>query len=119
VVWHHALPLMNSFNKTEAAVFSCRLCFLRAFPFISSIKLSFKLHLLGNIVSLLFFFLFWLKWQTTDVPFQFFLNRLKQKNLRDNICVKGPTGHTLKMTANIQIGRPKTYVVITSQKDIF
>ena len=26
---------MNSFNKTEAAVFSCRLCFLRAFPFIS------------------------------------------------------------------------------------
>ena len=37
VVWHHSLPLMNSFNKTEAAVFSCRLCFLRAFPFISSI----------------------------------------------------------------------------------
>jgi len=31
----HSLPLMNSFNKTEAAVFSCRLCFLRAFPFIS------------------------------------------------------------------------------------
>ena len=29
------LLLMNSFNKTEAAVFSCRLCFLRAFPFIS------------------------------------------------------------------------------------
>ena len=22
VVWHHLLPLMNSFNKTEAAVFS-------------------------------------------------------------------------------------------------
>jgi len=37
VVWHHSLPLMNSFNKTEAAVFSCRLCFLRAFPFISFI----------------------------------------------------------------------------------
>jgi len=35
VVWHHSLLLMNSFNKTEAAVFSCRLCFLRAFPFIS------------------------------------------------------------------------------------
>jgi len=31
----HSLPLMNSFNKTEAAVFSCRLCFLRASPFIS------------------------------------------------------------------------------------
>ena len=26
---------INGFNKTEAAVFSCRLCFLRAFPFIS------------------------------------------------------------------------------------
>ena len=37
MVWHHSLPLMNSFNKTEAAVFSCRLCFLRAFPFISSV----------------------------------------------------------------------------------
>jgi len=34
VVWHHSKLLMNSFNKTEAAVFSCRLCFLRAFPFI-------------------------------------------------------------------------------------
>jgi len=29
---------MNSFNKTEAAVFSCRLCFLRAFPFISLVS---------------------------------------------------------------------------------
>jgi len=29
------ITTMNSFNKTEAAVFSCRLCFLRAFPFIS------------------------------------------------------------------------------------
>ena len=29
VVWHHSLLSMNSFNKTEAAVFSCRLCFLR------------------------------------------------------------------------------------------
>jgi len=37
VVWNHSLPLMNSFNKTEAAVFSCRLCFLRAFPIISFI----------------------------------------------------------------------------------
>ena len=35
VVCHHSLLLMNGFNKTEAAVFSCRLCFLRAFPFIS------------------------------------------------------------------------------------
>jgi len=40
VVWHHSLPLMNSFTKTKAAVFSCRLCFLRAFPFISLILLT-------------------------------------------------------------------------------
>jgi len=30
VVSHLSLPLMNSFNKTEAAVFSFRPCFLRA-----------------------------------------------------------------------------------------
>ena len=35
---------MNSFNKTEAAVFSCRLCFLRAFPFISLNKYKCKDH---------------------------------------------------------------------------
>ena len=35
MVWHRSLPLMNSFNKTKAAVFSYMLCFLRAFPFIS------------------------------------------------------------------------------------
>jgi len=40
VVWHHSLLLMNSFNKTEAAVFSCRLCFRRAFSFISLILLT-------------------------------------------------------------------------------
>jgi len=34
VVWHHSLLLMNGFNKTEVAVFSDRICFLRAFPFI-------------------------------------------------------------------------------------
>jgi len=37
VVWHHSLLLINSFNKTEAAVFSCRLCFQRVFLFISFI----------------------------------------------------------------------------------
>ena len=37
MVWHHSLLLMNSFNKTETAVFSCRLCYLGAFPFISLI----------------------------------------------------------------------------------
>ena len=35
VVWHPLLTLMNNFNKSEAAFFSCRLCFLRGFPFIS------------------------------------------------------------------------------------
>ena len=33
VVWHLSLPLMNSFNKTEAAVVLCRLCFQGAFLF--------------------------------------------------------------------------------------
>jgi len=32
--------MMNSFNKTEAAVFSCRLCFRGAFPFISLLCLE-------------------------------------------------------------------------------
>jgi len=44
VVLHHSLLLMNSFNKTEAAIFSCRLCFLRAFPFISLIGTVTDLH---------------------------------------------------------------------------
>ena len=35
VVWHHSLLLMNGLNKSEAAVFSCRLSFMRAFSFIS------------------------------------------------------------------------------------
>jgi len=35
VVLHPSFLLMNSFNITEAAIFSCRLCFPRAFPFIS------------------------------------------------------------------------------------
>jgi len=30
-----ALPQMDSFNKTEAAFFSCRLCFLRVFSYIN------------------------------------------------------------------------------------
>jgi len=39
-MWHHSLLPMNSFNKTEAAVFSCRLCSMRAFPFISLLLLT-------------------------------------------------------------------------------
>jgi len=38
MMWHHSLLLMNSFNKTEAAVFSYRLCFLRVFHFISLVE---------------------------------------------------------------------------------
>ena len=44
VVWHHSLLLMNSFNKTDAAVFSCRLYFLRAIPFISLICINMMHH---------------------------------------------------------------------------
>ena len=33
VVWHHSLLLMNSFNINRGCFFSCRLCFLMAFPF--------------------------------------------------------------------------------------
>ena len=33
MLWHLSLPLMSSFIKTAAAIFHCRLCFLRAFPF--------------------------------------------------------------------------------------
>ena len=36
VVWHHSLLLMNGFNKTEAAVFSCRLCFFHFHRFDNS-----------------------------------------------------------------------------------
>jgi len=36
---------MNSFNKTEAAFFSCRLWFMRDFPFISLIH-EFKIIIL-------------------------------------------------------------------------
>jgi len=46
VVWHQSLPLMYSFDKTEAAFFSCRLCFLRAFPFISLMQLQYDRYTL-------------------------------------------------------------------------
>jgi len=50
LVWHHSLLLMNSFNKTEAAVFSCRLCFLRTFPFIS-LNVRLVLVLISHLYS--------------------------------------------------------------------
>jgi len=52
VVWHFSLPLVNSFNKTKAAVFQCRLCFLRGFPFAVKLDFSFIRTLLLNFVYL-------------------------------------------------------------------
>jgi len=40
IVPMHKLASSYDFNKTEATVFSCRLCFLGAFPFISLIYIS-------------------------------------------------------------------------------
>jgi len=49
MVWHLSLPLMNSFIKTEAAIFSCRPCFLRAFPLISFIiTYKYLVNLIAN-----------------------------------------------------------------------
>ena len=42
VVWQLSLPLMNSFNKTEAVIIQRRLCFLWAFHFLSLILLRDK-----------------------------------------------------------------------------
>jgi len=33
MVWHHSLPLMNSFNKSETAVFSVQAMLPEGFPF--------------------------------------------------------------------------------------
>jgi len=49
---------MNSFNKSEAAVFSCRLCFLRAFPFISLIIKELKIKPISFLIPFLFLPLF-------------------------------------------------------------
>ena len=49
VVWHHSLLLINSFNKIQAAVFTCRLC-LRAFPFVSLIQ-STRQPTTGHLMS--------------------------------------------------------------------
>jgi len=62
IICHEILQLhwmMNSFNKTEAAVFSCRLCFLRAFPFISLmvihlVNLTYFLNFIGVYFLILF-----------------------------------------------------------------
>ena len=53
--FENGVPLMG-FNKTEAAVFSCRLCFLRAFFFI-----SFFYNLIPYINVILCFLMFKLK----------------------------------------------------------
>jgi len=43
--------LLYSFNKTGAAVFSCRLCFLRAFPFISFIIVFVLVAFIWNVYA--------------------------------------------------------------------
>ena len=53
VVWHHSLLVMNGFNKTDAAVFSCRLCFLGVFPIISLLLRLFDYMCLLTISLLL------------------------------------------------------------------
>jgi len=55
VVWHHSLPLINSFDKIEAAVFSCRLCFLRAFLFISLLWNFFIAEIHKSALTLIWF----------------------------------------------------------------
>ena len=49
--WHLSFPLMNCFNKIEAAIFPCRFCFLRAFPFISLVKYFIYRHLLLHVLG--------------------------------------------------------------------
>jgi len=39
-VWHLLLPLMNSFNKTQAAVFPMQTMLLENFPFLLRLKLE-------------------------------------------------------------------------------
>jgi len=52
-VWHLALPLMNSFNKTEAAIFTLQAMLPEGFPFISLVQTySFKY---------IYFFIIWQK----------------------------------------------------------
>jgi len=91
VLWHHSLLLMNSFNKTEAAVFSCRLCFLRAFPFISLLLLKLNLyfkHISGNYPG------GW-KWHILGRRFtRYTKNTLCQICLVNKQCMYNHTFHT-------------------------
>ena len=60
VVWHLLLPLMNSFNKTEAAVFLCRLCLISGTLFSNVYNIQPMIHedqkkiWLQNYITLLF-----------------------------------------------------------------
>ena len=92
VVWHPSLPLMNSFNKTEAVFFSCRLCFLRAFPFISLIKK----HVLLHSRYTLLLFLRSGGSPKMDTGFLFLARRNPNANYR--------TGITARITANLDFG---------------
>ena len=79
MVWHHSLSLMNSFNKTEAAVFSCRLCFLRAFPFISLIIICLYIYIYYILFCSVLFFNNYTHVKST------YISRVQQgKSFRDN-----------------------------------
>jgi len=70
VVWHHLLPLMNSFNKTETAIFPCRLCFLGAFY-------AFSVYI-NNIVLLT------ISNQHMTFRYHFFLKKTDHKTIKMN-----------------------------------
>jgi len=52
MVWHPSLPLINSLNNPEAAIFPCKLCFLRTFPFFILITTRSFYYIIGSSISL-------------------------------------------------------------------
>ena len=79
--------------KTEAAVFSCRLCFLRAFPFISLISTLFTTFFLLT-TSLLFIF------RVTDTRVYIKMHSKYNHVLKE--CVHFPTRIQSKILTNIK-----------------
>jgi len=101
---HHSLPLMNSFNKTEAAVFSCRLCFLGAFPFISLMQIMCTTHI--SDVTIVFFPIFIFNYMLDFVYLlkkkSVFLDFISciQRQVRNQLIVSAiKKGHTTKFCA--------------------
>jgi len=90
VVWHHSLLLMNSFKKSEAAVFSCRLCFLRAFHFISLLIV----HAFESILQNAWVFYHNFILLDTKTPILFTKKLLKRSNMFPVIVKFKPYSHT-------------------------